>query len=102
MRLLSKYDGGLEESLKALFAEAAEQRWILLFDEADALFGKRSGVRDAHDKYSDADISCLLKKIAGHSQSVVFALRAEPKDPDSALRRKSRYLGSVDADVREG
>jgi len=61
--VLSKYVGETEKKLQRIFEIASEEGAILLFDEADALFGKRSEVKDAHDRYANSDISTLLRRI---------------------------------------
>ncbi len=61
--VVSKYIGETEKNLSRIFAEAETSNAILFFDEADALFGKRSEVRDAHDRYANIEISYLLQKM---------------------------------------
>jgi SpoVK/Ycf46/Vps4 family AAA+-type ATPase len=60
--VVSKYIGETEKNLSSLFDRARSKDWILFFDEADALFGKRTNVRDAHDKYANQEVSYLLQK----------------------------------------
>ena len=60
--VVSKYIGETEKNLSALFDEAERSGWILFFDEADALFGKRTDVQDAHDRY--ANLKTLLDRMA--------------------------------------
>jgi AAA+ superfamily predicted ATPase len=61
--LVSKFIGETEKNLSALFDKAENKQWILFFDEADSIFGKRTGVRDAHDKYANQEVSYLLQRI---------------------------------------
>jgi SpoVK/Ycf46/Vps4 family AAA+-type ATPase len=61
--LVSKYIGETEKNLEMVFAKATENNWILFFDEADALFGKRTGVKDAHDKYANQEVAWLLQRM---------------------------------------
>ncbi|HET8782135.1 MAG TPA: AAA family ATPase [Pyrinomonadaceae bacterium] len=61
--VVSKYIGETEKNLERIFAAAARSNSVLLFDEADALFGKRSAVNDAHDRYANVEISYLLQKM---------------------------------------
>jgi AAA+ superfamily predicted ATPase len=61
--VVSKYIGETEKNLAQLFDQAQHKGWILLFDEADALFGKRSETRDAHDRYANQEVSFLLQRI---------------------------------------
>ncbi len=71
--VISKYIGETEKNLSKLFNKAKNKDWILFFDEADAIFGKRTGVRDAHDKYANQEVSFLLQRIESHSGLVILA-----------------------------
>lgn len=70
--VISKYIGETEKNLDALFGRAAASGGILFFDEADALFGKRTTVKDAHDRYANQEISYLLKKIEHHRGTIIL------------------------------
>ena len=59
-KVVSKYIGETEKNLEQIFAKAGDKNWILFFDEADALFGKRSNVKDAQDRYANAEVNYLL------------------------------------------
>ena len=61
--IVSKYIGETEKNLGRVFDQAQHKGWILFFDEADALFGKRSETRDAHDRYANQEVSFLLQRI---------------------------------------
>jgi hypothetical protein len=61
--VVSKYIGETEKNLERVFNAAQDRRWILLFDEADALFGKRSETRDAHDRYANQEVAYLLQRV---------------------------------------
>jgi SpoVK/Ycf46/Vps4 family AAA+-type ATPase len=61
--MVSKYIGETEKNLEQVLAAAASSDAILLFDEADALFGKRPEVRDAHDRYANIEVSYLLQRM---------------------------------------
>jgi len=61
--IVSKYIGETEKNLAKLFIKAENQKWVLFFDEADALFGKRGAVKDSHDRYENKEIEQLLKYI---------------------------------------
>ncbi len=61
--LTSKYIGETEKNLSKVFSKAENKDWILFFDEADALFGKRTDVSDAHDKYANQETDYLLQRI---------------------------------------
>ncbi|QHI35479.1 ATP-dependent zinc metalloprotease FtsH [Kordia antarctica] len=71
--VISKYIGETEKNLSQLFNKAKNKNWILFFDEADAIFGKRTGVRDAHDKYANQEVSFLLQRIELHDGLVILA-----------------------------
>ena len=61
--VVSKYIGETEKNLARVFDQAEHNGWILFFDEADALFGKRSETKDAHDRYANQEISFLLQRL---------------------------------------
>ena len=61
--LVSKYIGEREKNLARVFEQALPQRWILFFDEADALFGKHSYTKDAHVRYANQEVAYLLQRI---------------------------------------
>ncbi|MGC2426487.1 MAG: ATP-binding protein, partial [Nitrososphaeraceae archaeon] len=65
--VISKYIGETEKNLGQVFNEAEERNAILFFDEADALFGKRSDVKDAHDRYANTEINYLLQKMEDYT-----------------------------------
>jgi hypothetical protein len=62
----SKYIGETEKNLNKLFDTASANHWVLLFDEADALFGKRPAVKDSHDRYANLETSYLLRKLENY------------------------------------
>lgn len=87
-RVVSKYIGETEKNLSRLFDEATEKGWILFFDEADALFGKRTEARGAHDKYANQEVAYLLKAIETHPGLVILATSHDRGDiKDAVLRR---------------
>ncbi|MDB5203768.1 MAG: family ATPase [Ferruginibacter sp.] len=69
-KLVSKYIGETEKNLSMLFNAAEAKNWILFFDEADAIFGKRTNVRDAHDKYPNQEVAYLLQRIEEYNGTV--------------------------------
>jgi SpoVK/Ycf46/Vps4 family AAA+-type ATPase len=71
--IVSKYIGETEKNLAGLFDRAEHKNWILFFDEADALFGKRSQVRDARDRYANQEVSFLLQRIEVFSGLAILA-----------------------------
>ncbi|MGZ5076136.1 MAG: ATP-binding protein [Methylobacter sp.] len=62
-QVVSKYIGETEKNLGKIFDQAEHRDWILFFDEADALFGKRSGIQDAHDRYANQETAFLLQRL---------------------------------------
>lgn len=71
--IVSKYIGETEKNLAKLFDRASNKDWILFFDEADSIFGKRTSVKDAHDKYANQEVSYLLQRIESHPGLVIIA-----------------------------
>jgi SpoVK/Ycf46/Vps4 family AAA+-type ATPase len=85
--VVSKYIGETEKNLELLFARAEDKDWILFFDEADALFGKRTGVRDAHDKYANQEVSYLLQRIEEFNGLVILSTNMKNNIDDAFIRR---------------
>ena len=85
--VVSKYIGETEKNLELLFARAEDKNWILFFDEADALFGKRTGVRDAHDKYANQEVSYLLQRIEEFNGLVILSTNMKNNIDDAFIRR---------------
>lgn len=88
--IASNHIGETEKNIDRLFEQAAETGSVLLFDEADALFGKRSEVRDAHDRYANIEVNYLLQKIQAHPGPVLFANKRK-QDIDKAFLRRLRF-----------
>ncbi len=65
-RLVGKYIGETEKNLSALFDAVTNEPMLLLFDEADSLFGKRSEIQDTHDRYANSEVSYLLSRLERH------------------------------------
>ena len=85
--VVSKYIGETEKNLELLFARAEDKDWILFFDEADAIFGKRTNVRDAHDKYANQEVSYLLQRIEDFNGLVILATNMKNNIDDAFIRR---------------
>ena len=85
--VVSKYIGETEKNLSKLFDKAANKEWILFFDEADSIFGKRTNVRDAHDKYANQEVSYLLQRIESHGGLVILASNLKSNIDASFTRR---------------
>jgi len=92
-QVVSKYIGETEKNLKKLFDAAEEGGAILLFDEADALFGKRSEVKDSHDRYANIEVSYILQRIEAYPGLVILATNTK-NSLDSAFLRRIRFTVS--------
>ena len=86
-RVVSKYIGETEKNLSKLFDKAEHKNWILFFDEADALFGKRTGIRDAHDKYANQEIAYLLQRVEAYNGLVILATNQRTNIDEAFIRR---------------
>src|SRR6266404_6565475 len=86
-RVVSKYIGETEKNLSRLFDKAQNKNWILFFDEADALFGKRTDIRDAHDKYANQEVAYLLQRIKAYNGLVILATNQRANIDDAFVRR---------------
>jgi hypothetical protein len=86
-RVVSKYIGETEKNLSRLFDKAENKNWILFFDEADALFGKRTDIRDAHDKYANQEVAFLLQRIESYNGLVILASNQRANIDDAFIRR---------------
>ncbi|MGY6275618.1 ATP-binding protein [Methylomonas sp. MgM2] len=86
-RVVSKYIGETEKNLSRLFDKAENKNWILFFDEADALFGKRTDIRDAHDKYANQEVAYLLQRIEAYNGLVILASNQRGNIDDAFIRR---------------
>lgn len=89
--IVSKYIGETEKNLDRIFRAAECSNAILFFDEADALFGKRSEVKDAHDRYANIEVSYLLQKIEDHDGPVILATNLT-KNIDDAFARRMHFV----------
>lgn len=90
--VVSKYIGETEKNLELLFARAEDKGWILFFDEADALFGKRTSVKDAHDKYANQEVSYLLQRIEDYNGLIILATNMKNNIDDAFVRRFNSIL----------
>jgi hypothetical protein len=89
--VVSKYIGEPEKNLAKIFAEAESSNAILFFDEADALFGKRTKVSDAHDRYANIETSYLLQKMESYAGVAILATNFQ-ENIDEAFARRIRFL----------
>lgn len=89
-RIISKYIGETEKNLDVVFNEAERAGAVLLFDEADALFGKRSEVRDAHDRYANIEVAYLLQRMELFDGLAILTTNY-PDNVDPAFARRLRF-----------
>lgn len=85
--VVSKYIGETEKNLQSIFDHASRADVVLFFDEADALFGKRSEVKDAHDRYANIETSYLLQKIEAHTGVCILASNLAQNIDEAFMRR---------------
>lgn len=85
--LVSKYTGETEKHLGEIFTRAESKNWILMFDEADALFGKRTATKDAHDRYANPTISYLAQRVGAYNGVVLFATNRKSQIDEAFIRR---------------
>ncbi len=85
--VVSKYIGETEKNLSRIFSAAETSNAILFFDEADALFGKRSEVRDAHDRYANIEISYLLQRMEAYPGVTILATNLRANLDEAFIRR---------------
>jgi ATPase family associated with various cellular activities (AAA) len=89
--IVSKYIGETEKNLKKIFDAADESGAVLLFDEADALFGKRSEVRDSHDRYANLEVSYLLQRVESYRGVAILTTNMQHA-LDPAFMRRIRFI----------
>jgi vesicle-fusing ATPase len=89
-QVISKYIGETEKNLRRIFDAADASDCVLFFDEADAIFGKRTEVKDAHDRYANIEVSYLLERMERFKGIAILASNRR-KDLDEAFLRRLRY-----------
>src|SRR6185437_7411183 len=90
-QVVSKYIGETEKNLRAVFDAAETSGAVLLFDEADALFGKRSEVRDSHDRYANIEVSYLLQRMESYRGLAILTTNRR-SSLDTAFLRRIRFV----------
>ncbi|HUL72392.1 MAG TPA: ATP-binding protein [Vicinamibacterales bacterium] len=85
--VVSKYVGETEKNLDRIFQRAKAANVVLFFDEADALFGKRTDVRDEHDRYANEQVSYLLQRVEEIGGVAILASNQRPDMAPAVLRR---------------
>jgi len=99
--LVSKYVGETEKNLARVFDRAAHSDWILFFDEADALFGKRTAVSSSNDRYANQEISYLLQRVEDFPGFVVLATNLKGNIDEAFARRFQSIVHFAMPDARQ-
>ncbi len=85
--VISKYIGETEKNLERVFEKAENKNWILFFDEADALFGKRTSISDAHDRFANQEVSYLLQRVEDYAGVVILSSNFKSNIDEAFTRR---------------
>jgi SpoVK/Ycf46/Vps4 family AAA+-type ATPase len=102
-QVVNKYIGETEKNLKRIFDAAERSDCILFFDEADALFGKRTEVKDAHDRYANIEVAYLLQRMEAYEGLAILTTNLR-QNLDAAFLRRLRFIIDFprpDAEARE-
>ena len=99
--VVSKYIGETEKNLEQIFSAASSANLVLFFDEADAIFGKRSEVADAHDRYANIEVAYLLQRLERYDGIVVMATNLRANIDDAFLRRIHVHVEFREPDEQE-
>ncbi|MGH2648882.1 MAG: ATP-binding protein [Ginsengibacter sp.] len=91
-KVVSKYIGETEKNLNKIFSHAENKDWILFFDEADALFGKRTDVKDSHDRYANQEVTYLLQKIEDYKGPVILSTNKKSNIDQAFTRRLNSII----------
>jgi SpoVK/Ycf46/Vps4 family AAA+-type ATPase len=89
--VVSKYIGETEKHIDAVFKDAEQSGGVLLIEEADALFGKRSQVKDSHDRYANIEVSYLLQRIESFNGLAILTTHKR-QNIDAAFLRRLRFV----------
>ena len=89
--IVSKYIGETEKNLSRIFSEARNSNAVLFFDEADALFGKRSEVQSSHDRFANIEVGFLLQKMEEYEGMTILATNLS-ENMDEAFRRRLKFM----------
>lgn len=100
-QIVSKYIGETEKNLEKVFVRAENKNWILFFDEADALFGKRSSTRNAQDRYANQSVSYLLQRIEYFNGIVILASNYKNNIDQAFIRRFNAIINFKKPDAEE-
>jgi SpoVK/Ycf46/Vps4 family AAA+-type ATPase len=99
--VVSKYIGETEKNLSRLFAKAEKSDMVLLFDEADSLFGKRTTVKDAHDRYANMNTNYLLERIETYPGLVILTSNLRGNLDHAILRRAVKVVDFSKPNVKK-
>ncbi|WP_213087066.1 ATP-binding protein [Chitinophaga agrisoli] len=99
--VISKYIGETEKNLEKVFRKAENKNWILFFDEADALFGKRTNISDSHDKYANQEIAYLLQRLEDYRGLVILASNMRNNVDEAFTRRLQAIIHFQQPQARE-
>ncbi|GAA4160164.1 hypothetical protein GCM10022217_23820 [Chryseobacterium ginsenosidimutans] len=86
-QVVSKYIGETEKNLEKIFTQAENKNWILIFDEADALFGKRTQTKSSNDRYANQEVSYLLQRVENFNGLIILTTNFKNNIDDAFLRR---------------
>lgn len=100
-KVVSKYIGETEKNLANVFDQAENKNWILFFDEADALFGKRTSVNNSHDRYANQEVSYLLQRIEDYPGVVILASNMKGNLDEAFTRRFQAMIHFPMPKIRE-
>jgi ATPase family associated with various cellular activities (AAA) len=99
--VVSKYIGETEKNLAGIFDRAEARDWILFFDEADALFGRRAEVQDARDRYANQEVSYLLQRLESFAGVTILATNVLRNVDDAFLRRLHAQVSFPEPSLQE-
>ncbi|SHJ76725.1 ATPase family associated with various cellular activities (AAA) [Malonomonas rubra DSM 5091] len=99
--VISKYIGETEKNLEKIFQKAELRDWILFFDEADALFGKRTKISSSHDRFANQEVSYLLQRVEDYPGVVILASNMRANLDDAFVRRFQSIIHFPMPDARE-
>ncbi|MBI4650380.1 ATP-binding protein [Candidatus Desantisbacteria bacterium] len=89
--MVSKYVGETEKNIRKIFESARDANVLLFFDEADTLFGRRTEIKDSHDRYANLEVNYLLQRLEEHEGSVILATNMK-KNMDEAFSRRIHFI----------
>lgn len=99
--VVSKYIGETEKNLEKIFIQAENKNWILLFDEADALFSKRTQTKSSNDRYANQEVSYLLQRVENFNGLVILTSNFKNNIDNAFLRRFNSIVHFTKPDAKE-